>query len=66
MKYKEIEKLSETEQNKKLKELKLELVKSKVNVSKTGSAKVKAIKKIIARILTFNSLENRSRGLKKK
>jgi len=45
MKYKEIEKLSGTERNKKLKELKLELVKSKVNVSKTGSAKVKGIKK---------------------
>ncbi len=58
MKYKEIEKLSETERNKKLKELKLELVKSKVNVSKTGSAKVKAIKKIIARILTLNNLKN--------
>ncbi|MCK4553125.1 50S ribosomal protein L29 [Candidatus Pacearchaeota archaeon] len=59
LKYKEIEKLSKTERNKKLKELKLELVKSKVNVSKTGSAKVKAIKKIIARILTLNNLENK-------
>jgi len=55
MKYKEIEKLSATERSKKLKELKLELVKSKVNVSKTGSAKVKGIKKIIARIHTSNS-----------
>jgi len=55
MKYKEIEKLSGTERNKKLKELKLELVKSKVNVSKTGSAKSERIKKIIARILTFNN-----------
>ncbi len=64
MKYKEIEKLSGTERNKKLKELKLELVKSKVNVSKTGSAKVKGIKKIIARILTFNNLENKSEELK--
>ncbi len=59
MKYKEIEKLSKQEREKKLKELKLELVKSKVNVSKTGSAKVKAIKRIIARILTFNNLENK-------
>ena len=64
MKYKEIEKLSETERNKKLKELKLELIKSKVNVSKTGSSKVKKIKKIIARILTFNNLENKSKELK--
>ncbi len=64
MKYKEIEKLSETERNKKSKELKLELIKSKVNVSKTGSSKVKEIKKIIARILTFNNLENKSKELK--
>ena len=55
MKYKEIIKLNEKDREKKLKELKLELVKSKVNVSKTGSAKVKAIKKIIARILTLNN-----------
>ena len=59
LKYKEIEKLSKQEREKKLKELKLELVKSKVNVSKTGSAKVKAIKRIIARILTLNNLENK-------
>ena len=55
MKYKEIEKLSEKDREKKLKELKLELVKSRVNVSKTGSAKIKSIKKIIARILTLNN-----------
>ena len=64
MKYKEIKKLSGQEREKKLKGLKLELVKSKVNVSKTGSAKVKAIKKIIARILTLNNLENKSGELK--
>ena len=64
MKYKEIKKLSGQDREKKLKELKLELVKSKVNVSKTGSAKVKAIKKIIARILTLNNLENKSGELK--
>jgi len=64
MKYKEIKKLSKQDREKKLKELKLELVKSKVNVSKTGSAKVKAIKKIIARILTLNNLENKSEELK--
>jgi len=66
MKFKEIIKLNEKDREKKLKELKLELVKSKVNVSKTGSAKVKAIKKIIARILTLNNLENKSKELKQK
>jgi len=66
MKYKEIEKLSEQDRKKKLKELKLELIKSKANVSKTGSAKVKTIKKIVARILTLNNLENKSKELKQK
>lgn len=56
MKYKEIQKLSETERNKKLKELKLELIKSKASASKTSS-KTKEIKKIIARILTLNTSE---------
>jgi len=54
MKYKEIQKLSETEREKKLKELKLELVKSKASAQKTGS-KTREIKKIIARILTLNA-----------
>ena len=36
-------------------ELKLELVKSKVSGSKTGTSKVKQIKKMIARILTLNN-----------
>jgi len=64
MKFKEIEKLGKTELEKKLKDLKLELVKSKVNVSKTGSAKVKGIKKIIARILTLNNQDKL--GIEKK
>lgn len=55
MKYKEIGKMGNEEREKKLKELKLELVKSKAGASKTGSAKTKEIKKIIARLLTFNN-----------
>jgi len=54
MKYKELQKLSETEKEKKLKELKLELIKSKASAQKTGS-KTREIKKIIARILTLNA-----------
>ena len=65
LKSKDIKKMSQEERRKKLKELKLELVKSKVNSSKTGS-KTKEIKKIIARILTLNNLENKSKELKKK
>ena len=59
LKFKEIREMSTAEKNKKLKELKLELIKSKANVAKTGSAKTKEIKKIIARILTLNSLNNK-------
>jgi len=54
MKYKELQKLSETEKEKKLKELKLELIKSKASAQKTGS-KTREIKKIIASILTLNA-----------
>lgn len=59
MKFKDIKKLSKNEREKKLKELKLELIKSKVNASKTGSSKIKEIKKIIARIHTFNNLNKK-------
>ena len=54
LKAKEIAKMSKDEKEKKLKELKLELMKSKVNTSKGGSSRIKEIKKIIARILTLN------------
>ncbi|MGD9275719.1 MAG: 50S ribosomal protein L29 [Candidatus Pacearchaeota archaeon] len=56
MKSKEIKKLSEKEREKKLKELKMELVKAKANAAKGGSSKIKEIKKMIARIHTFNTL----------
>ena len=48
MKFKEIEKMTQAERDKKLKELKLELTKS---LGKAGG-KAKEIKKIIARINT--------------
>jgi ribosomal protein L29 len=55
MKYKDIQKLSENDLSKKLKELKIELVKSKIGVAKQEGSKTKKIRKIIARILTFNN-----------
>ena len=54
LKSKDLQNMSEENRNKKLKELKLELIKARVGVSKTGSSKIKEIKKIIARIHTFN------------
>lgn len=54
MKYKEITKMSNEERERKLHDLKIELLKSKTNASKTGNANTKEIKKAIAKILTFN------------
>jgi len=46
--------MSEKERGNKMKELKMELVKSKVGGAKTGTSRIKEIKKMIARILTLN------------
>lgn len=54
MKYTEIKKLTHVEREKKIKELKIESIKA--NSSKTGG-KLRQIRKIIARINTFNSLK---------
>ena len=48
-KAKDIQKMTKEEKNEKLKELKLELIKSKIS-----GKKLKEIKKTIARILTLN------------
>ncbi|OGJ12335.1 50S ribosomal protein L29 [Candidatus Pacearchaeota archaeon RBG_16_35_8] len=55
LKFKDIKGMGNEEREKKLKELKLELVKSKAGANKAGSSKIKQIKKIIARILMINS-----------
>ncbi len=55
MKFKEITKMNSSEKEKKLKELQIELLKAKATSTKTGSSKIKEIKKIIARILTSNN-----------
>lgn len=64
MKYKEIQKLNSGDREKKLKDLKMELVKE--GVSKQGGNKTKQIKKIIARIHTFNNTESKSKELNTK
>ena len=62
MKAKDIQKMNKEEKAKNLKDLKLELIKSKVNASKTGSSKIKEIKKTIARILTLNNFDKTSKS----
>ena len=56
MKFKELKNLSSQDRKKKLKELKMNLMKSKANSSKSGSSKTKEIKKTIARILTIKEI----------
>jgi ribosomal protein L29 len=55
MKYKEITKMGKEDRDKKLKDLKMELIKSKTKISKSGSSNTREIKKTIAKILTFNA-----------
>lgn len=54
LKSKELKKMNKGERERKLKELRIELVKSKANPSKKGP-KIKEIKKIIARIISLNT-----------
>jgi ribosomal protein L29 len=62
MKAKEIKNMNKAEMEKKFKELKFELVKAKSNASKTGSKKTKEIRKIMARIITFNNQTEEKSG----
>jgi ribosomal protein L29 len=55
MKYKEITKMNNEDRERKLKDLKIELLKSRTKASKTGSSNTKEIKKTIAKIYTFNA-----------
>jgi len=63
MKYKEITKMSGEDRERKMKDLKMELIKSRAKTSKTGSSNTKQIKKTIAKILTFNTSKG---GVEKK
>lgn len=55
LKSKDIRRMSKEEKTKRLEELKMELIKSKVGAAKTGSSRTKEIKKIIARLITLNN-----------
>ncbi len=59
MKFRDIKKMGKEERTKKIDELKLELVKTKANASKSPS-KTKEIRKTIARIFTLNNNENKT------
>ena len=56
LKTNEILKMSQKDRDTKLSELKMELIKNKINVTKGGKLKTRELKKTIARILTINRL----------
>ena len=56
IKARDIAKMSQKEIEDKIKDLKIELIKEKINTSKGGKLKTKEIKRTIARLLTFSRL----------
>ena len=56
LKLKEIKKMSEKEINEKIKDLRMELIKSQIAANKGGKLKTREIKRTIARLHTINRL----------
>jgi len=61
-KIKDLQNLSKADRERKIKDLKIELMKAKSSAQKTGSSRIKEIKKTIARILTIKSKEENKDG----
>lgn len=55
VKFKEVSKLGKTDIDKKIEEVKLELVKARVTASKGGKVKIREMKKTLARLLMLKS-----------
>jgi ribosomal protein L29 len=55
LKARDLKKMNRTERERKLEELRFELIKSRAGEAKTGSSKIREIRRLIARILTLNS-----------
>jgi ribosomal protein L29 len=55
MKYKDITKMGKEERDKKLKDLRMELIKSKTKATNTSGSNTREIRRTIAKILTFNT-----------
>jgi len=58
IKFKDIEKLSQNEREERIKELRIELIKNKVAAK--AKTNIREIKRAIARVLTFNRLNNKA------
>jgi len=59
LKAKDIAKMSVKEIEEKIKDLKMELIKDRVNLNKGGKLKVKEMKRTIARLMTFQRLNKK-------
>ena len=64
LKTKDIRKMDKGEREKKLEELKFEMVKARA--SKTGASKAREIRKIVARILTLNNQDKNAEVVQNK
>ncbi len=62
LKAKEIKNMTEQERKKRLEELKMEMIKARVDASKKGGSKIRQIKKLIARILTIERMSKEARS----
>jgi len=62
IKTKDLKKMSEKEIEEKIKELKMDLIKNKVEATKGGKVKIREIKRTIARLLTISRLNKISVG----
>jgi len=60
LKSKDISKMKNEEINEKLKELQSQLIRERANLAKGGKIKIKEMKKTIARLHTFNRLNEKS------
>ena len=63
---KDIKKMSDKERKEKIKDLKMELIKEKINLSKGGKVKIKELKKTIARLLTYNKFNRLNKPVETK
>lgn len=56
LKSKDISKMAVNEIKEKIKELKNELIRERIKLTKGGKTKIRELKKTIARLLTFNKI----------
>lgn len=54
IKTKDLKAMNKEEREERIEELKMELIKSKINASKTGGSRTREIKRLIAKLITFN------------